>query len=349
MKVDYIIVGFGLAGMAFAKELEDNGKSFIVFEDDSQTSSNVAGGVYNPVILKRFTPVWQGTEQLSLAIPFYQEIEDKFQKKYNHKFSIYRIFKSVEEQNNWFAASDKPLLAPYLDTDIIQKKYNGVISKYGFGRLNHTGRIETKLLLDDYKSYLGKLSIIRYESFNHSEIEFQEGAVKYGDLESDRIVFCEGYGLHKNPYFKNLPMNEAKGELLTIYAPELEIDFLVKAAVFVLPLGNHYYKVGATFNWKDKTLVVTDEAKKELLEKLESFITVSYKVVEHTAGIRPTVKDRRPLVGVHDEYCQLAVLNGLGTRGVMIAPKVAKELYLHLNEGANLDPESDIKRFGKIN
>ena len=64
MKVDYIIVGLGLAGLAFVEELITANKSFIVFEDTSQTSSLVAGGVYNPVILKRFSPVWNAKEQL---------------------------------------------------------------------------------------------------------------------------------------------------------------------------------------------------------------------------------------------------------------------------------------------
>ena len=58
MKVDYIIVGLGLAGLAFVEELIVAKKTFLVFEDDSQTSSLFASGVYNPVILKRYTPVW---------------------------------------------------------------------------------------------------------------------------------------------------------------------------------------------------------------------------------------------------------------------------------------------------
>ncbi len=70
MKVDYIIVGLGLAGLAFAEELIQANKSFIVFEDDSQTSSLVAGGVYNPVILKRFSPVWNAKEQLATRTSF---------------------------------------------------------------------------------------------------------------------------------------------------------------------------------------------------------------------------------------------------------------------------------------
>ena len=77
MKVDYIIVGLGLAGLAFVEELIQANKSFIVFEDDSQTSSLVAGGVYNPVILKRFSPVWNAKEQLAIALPFYENLEKK--------------------------------------------------------------------------------------------------------------------------------------------------------------------------------------------------------------------------------------------------------------------------------
>ncbi|WP_152287127.1 NAD(P)/FAD-dependent oxidoreductase [Flavicella marina] len=347
MKVDYIIVGFGLAGMSFVKRLEDNNKSFIVYENSSQTSSNVAGGVYNPVVLKRFTPVWQGTEQLKLALPFYKEIEKKFNTVYDFKIPTYRIFKSIEEQNNWFAASDKPKLSSYMDVNIITKKYNGIIAKSGFGKLNHTGRIDTKSLLSDYKAHLKKEDLIYLESFDYTGIEFLEDGVKYKGVSASKIVFCEGYGMHKNPFFKDLPMNEAKGELLTIHAPELDVDFLIKAAVFVLPLGNHYYKVGATFNWHDKTLHPSQEGRDELIEKLESFITVPYKIIEQTAGIRPTVKDRRPLVGIHEKYGQLAILNGLGTRGVMIAPKVSLELYKHIENGSALDPESDIKRFKK--
>ena len=140
-------------------------------------------------------------------------------------------------------------------------------------------------------------------------------------------------------------MQEAKGELITIHAPELEIDFLLKSTLFVLPLGNNIYKVGATFNWKDKTSNPSKEGKEELVENLKKVISVPYTIINQTAGIRPTVKDRRPLVGTHSQYKNIAVLNGLGTRGVMIAPTVAKNLFNHLEKGEHLDVEIDIKRF----
>ena len=87
--------------------------------------------------------------------------------------------------------------------------------------------------------------------------------------------------------------------------------------------------------------------KAALIEKLKKVISVPYTIKDQSAGIRPTVKDRRPMVGVHHIYKQLSVLNGLGTRGVMIAPTVAENLFDHLEFGKKLDQQINIKRFEK--
>ena len=345
MKVDYIIVGLGLAGLAFAEELLTANKTFIVFEDDSQTSSLVAGGVYNPVILKRFTPVWNAKEQLEVALPFYQKLEEKFNIKFDEKFLIKKVFKSVEDQNNWFEAMDKPLLSAYLDPKIDNQKRKGIIADFGYGNVKEAGRIDTKHLVEVYREYLKTEKKIQFKKFEHQQIKFRKDHLEYKDIITDRIVFCEGFGMTKNLFFNYLPLNEVKGELIIIHAPELEIDFLIKSTLFVLPLGDHLYKVGATFNWSDKTSNPSDEGKSELVEKLKKVLTVPYKIVEQTAGIRPTVRDRRPLVGMHPVYNRLAILNGLGTRGVMIAPTVAKQLFNNLENDKKLDSEIDIKRF----
>jgi glycine/D-amino acid oxidase-like deaminating enzyme len=345
MKVDYIIVGLGLAGLAFVEELIAVNKSFIVFEDDSQTSSLVAGGVYNPVILKRFTPVWNAEKQLEIALPFYKKIEEKLQLKIDIKFKIRKAFKSIEDQNNWYEASDKPMLSKFMNPDVIHEKIDAVVADFGFGEVQQTGRIDTGKLVVSYRNYLKEKSKIVFEKFEYDLIEFENEIISYKNIEANRIVFCEGFGIKQNPFFNNLPLNEVKGELFIIHAPELDIDFLLKSTLFVMPLGNHHYKVGATFNWKDKTLNTSEEGKEELVEKLKKVIRVPYTIINHTAGIRPTVKDRRPLVGVHSEKQQLVVLNGLGTRGVMIAPTVAKNLFNHLEKDELLDEEIDIKRF----
>ena len=65
------------------------------------------------------------------------------------------------------------------------------------------------------------------------------------------------------------------------------------------------------------------------------------------AGVRPTVKDRKPLIGRHPMHSQLYVLNGLGTRGVLLAPAMAKALFEYIEYEIPLDSSIDIKRFDK--
>ncbi|MFY0629804.1 MAG: FAD-binding oxidoreductase [Flavobacteriaceae bacterium] len=346
MKVDYIIVGLGLAGLAFAEKLIQANKSFVVFEDNSQTSSLVAGGVYNPVILKRFTPVWNAKSQLEKALPFYKSLEQKLSIQLDYQFSTRKIFKSIEDQNNWFIASDKPVLVDFMNPNISHKEIHGIKGDYGSGEVLRTGRIDTLALVNAYREYLKSFKCIQFEKFEHEKIVFlNEGGIHYKNIQTKKIVFCEGYGIKQNPFFNELPLQEAKGELLIIHAPELNIDFLVKSTLFILPLGDDLYKVGATFNWKDKTSIPSEEGKKELIEKLEKVLSVPYTVIDQSAGIRPTVKDRRPLVGVHPKHKELLVLNGLGTRGVMIAPSMAEELYQHTEFGNVLDTEINSNRF----
>ncbi|MCX7546610.1 FAD-binding oxidoreductase [Xanthomarina sp. F1114] len=344
-QVDYIIVGCGLAGIAFCEQLIAANKSFIVFDNSSQQSSLVAGGLYNPVVLKRFTSVWKSKEQLEIALPMYHNIEDKLQIKIDYKVPVYRRFTSHEEQNNWFAASDNPMLSEMLSSKIIKNNNSSILADFGFGEVLDTGRIDTNVLVTSYKAYLRQVDRLIETRFNYTDIEIKEKRITYQDISASHLVFSEGFGLKQNPFFNYLPLKESKGELLTIHAPDLKIDYVLKSSVFVLPLGEDLYHIGATYNWKDKTNSITKEGREELLKKLETFLNCTFKVVDQVAGIRPTVKDRRPLIGKHPEHANMYVLNGLGTRGVMIGPYVAKQLFNYIEDGKEIDSECDISRF----
>ena len=345
--LDYLIVGSGLAGISFAEVALKNNKTILVLDNKSQNSSRVAGGLYNPVILKRFSEVWNAQEQLDLMNDFYNQIEDKLKEKFNFKMPVLRKFFSIEEQNNWFAASDKINLAPFLSTKLISRKYNSIDSPYDYGEVLHTGYVNTALLVDTYKEYLIANNLFLEESFNSSYIEFLESGIQYKNIQAKHIIFAEGFGLLKNPFFNYLPLDGTKGELFIIKAPNLNLDVIVNTSVFILPLGDDLFKVGATYNWHDKTDTPTEEGKQELLDRIKEIITCDFEIIKHFGGVRPTVADRRPLVGTHEIYKSIHVLNGLGTRGVMLGPAMAKTLYDHIENGIPINREADIKRFHK--
>ena len=345
--IDFIIVGNGLAGICFAEIAIQNKKSIIVFDDNSQPSSKIAGGLYNPVVLKRFSEVWKAKEQLDIAFPLYKTIEEKLNITFDYKIPIYRRLASIEEQNNWFQAADKPNLAPFLSSKLITQNISNINSSFGFGEVLETGYLDVASLIENYSNYLLKNNLYSSERFDYDSINFKEGFLEYKNLKAKHIVFAEGFGLHSNPFFNDLPLDGTKGELLIIKAANLRLNLVIKSNIFLLPLGNDLYKVGATYDWKDKTNNPTEEGKKELIENLKELISCDFEVIKHFAGVRPTVKDRRPLVGSHYEHKNLYVLNGLGTRGVMLGPYLATQLFNNITANVPLENEINIQRIYK--
>ena len=114
---------------------------------------------------------------------------------------------------------------------------------------------------------------------------------------------------------------------------------------FILPLGHNNYKIGATYAWDEMDEKITEKGKTQLLEGWEKITSSDLKITKQQAGIRPTVKDRRPLLGTHSTHRNLHVFNGLGSRGILMAPFLAKEMVNFLLHQKSLHPEMDIARF----
>ncbi|MBC7606395.1 MAG: FAD-dependent oxidoreductase [Burkholderiales bacterium] len=345
--VDYLIVGSGLAGIAFAETALQRKKSVFVIDAASSNSSQVAAGLYNPVILKRFSPLWQAQQQLDLLHSFYQTLESKLDCKFDFKLPTLRKFASIEEQNNWFVASDKYGLNAFLAPELVSRKYNGIDSPFDYGLVKQAGYVNVALLLEQYKKYLIQNGSYSRESFDYNVLVSYPDSIAYKNHSARHIIFAEGFGLRANPYFNTLPLDGTKGELLIIKAPQLDLDVIVNTNIFILPLGNNLFKVGATYNWTDKTDSPTEEGKLELITRLNEIIHCEFEIVSHLAGVRPTVKDRKPLLGTHGEYPLFHILNGLGTRGVMLGPSMAKMLFENIELNIPLFAEIDIKRFDR--
>lgn len=343
--LDYIIVGSGLAGISFADFCLQHNQKIRVFQSDLYQSSKVAGGLYNPVILKRFTLAWKSEEHVAFALDFYQKLEEKLQQKIDHAISLYRVFHDVAEQNDWFVSSDKPKLTDWLKAKITINDNEAIYAPFGLGKVLKTGYVDTKLLLDLYHAYLVQQQAIDFSIFDYQSIILHEDGVEYQGYKAKHIVFAEGYGLKSNPYFGHLPLDGTKGEVLIIHAPTLKLKHIIKKQVFIVPLGDDFYRVGATYDWNDKTEIPTESAKQELINGLKEIVKVSFEIVEHVAGVRPTVKDRKPMLGTHPNHKNLHVLNGMGTRGVLLAPNMAWDLFQHIQFEKSLDPEVNITRF----
>jgi len=347
-KVDAIIVGMGIAGVCFAEKLVQNKKSFYLIDNKKTGSSKIAAGIFNPTVLKRYNMTWNGEQFHKNAIIFFKKIENKYKKKIIFNHDILKIFSSISDQNNWIVASKKPLLKDFLDSKIYTKKIKGIKTEFGYGVVKKCGRISTLNMINGFKNKF-KNNLL-YEDFDFKKLSSHDNKIVYNNIVSENIVFCEGYGITNNPFFKNLPVTGSKGEFLIVKISNFSLNKIIKrSSIFIMPLENEHYWVGATYDNLDKKNKPTQLKKEWLIEKLESIITLPYKIIDHKASMRPTTIDRRPMIGFHPDYKNIYLLNGLGSRGILLAPTLSFWLYNYIYNGLPIPEEVDLNRFKEIN
>jgi hypothetical protein len=308
----------------------------------------VAGGVLNPVALKRYNLAWNAEELLPKAIKFYSKFNANSDKKYFDKVPIFKLFSSVEDQNNWMVASDHPRLESFLSSEIIKPEFS-VQANFKAGEVKQTYLLKLKQLIEDKKSDYLKSSQFLSQSINYDFIKFRNNKLYYRDEEYQSIVFCEGYGVVDNPFFNWLPIYGNKGEYLIFRSKTLKAnDAILKSKNFIIPLGDHLYKYGATYSREQLDDVPTEDSRHELEMKLSEMLDCEFEIVDQIAGVRPTVRDRKPILGSHPAYKNLFILNGFGSRGVMAAPDLSKKLINLIFEKEEIEKEVNLDRFLKL-
>ncbi|GAB5557119.1 MAG: FAD-dependent oxidoreductase [Schleiferiaceae bacterium] len=290
--------------------------------------------------------VWKGSEMMEALLPYYRELESITQSSFVHEDPIYRIFATLEEQNNWYALSDDPIFKPYLETPVHSHVPEGIQAPFGLGKVLGTGWIETETMLDALRKWLGEN--IHTETFQYDQLEVDSDYVTYKNKVFSKIIFCEGHRAStENPWFKYLPFRTTKGEVMYVKNPQHEIDNILHKGQFLLPRKNGLYKIGATYNWNEKNEEVTSAMKEELMENLQMISPQEWEVHSQEAGIRPNVADRRPLLGQHPGERPLYIFNGLGSRGVLMTPWLSQIFLDFVLDGVELPPEANIQRFNK--
>lgn len=181
-----------------------------------------------------------------------------------------------------------------------------------------------------------------------SDLRAENDILKWKENYYDKVVFCDGYHAASSDLFSYLPFIPAKGEIIDFTAPELPETHIINNGHFILPLGSGKFKAGATYSWTDLNTKSTESALLELETALQKTISCSYQVTAQKAAVRPTVKDRRPLLGFHPVKKNIGIFNGLGTKGVMQGPYYASQMSnLIVNENG-VDDEVSVNRFESL-
>ena len=201
-------------------------------------------------------------------------------------------------------------------------------------------------MLSVYRKKIIQESILLNDTFNYDYLKLKNKRVYYKDIRAKKIIFCEGPKVANNPYFKLLPFTFTKGELLVIRA-KLKLKKIINSSFFILPIGNDVFVIGSTYDWTKRNYKPTHSAKKQLLSKFKKISSCKFEIIDHKASIRPTTVDRRPIIGWHDQYKEIGIFNGLGSRGLIMAPYLANMFCDNYIKGLPILKEASIDRFNK--
>lgn len=345
-RIDYIIVGQGIAGSSFAMQLMKRNLNFVVYDvPENNNSSSVAGGLFNPITGKNWVKTWKADTLFPYMRTFFRSVEDQLDIKIFHERTIYRPFQSLDIQNDWMGKEADPFHSPYIrvihtepiDEEIVKNPLGGL-------ELNWGGYIDVPKYLNGVKKKLVDTSSIIFSTFNERDIFHTEEMIGYQNYLAKKIVFCQGHQAGAGSLWNYLPFRPVKGEILTLSVEE-KFDNILNMGVFVLPQADGKWKVGATYDYNNIDLKTTESGKNQIINKLNRFFLPKFDVVGHVAGIRPATLDRRPFIGMHPNVKNIVIFNGLGAKGVTLAPYFSEVLLNFLEHGVELEKEINVARF----
>jgi glycine/D-amino acid oxidase-like deaminating enzyme len=333
------IVGQGLAGSVLALLLDDLGYQVVVADDGHQSSSSaVAAGMWNPLSFKKLHASWIADQLIPCAFRIYPRLQQKLGSQFFFPCDLIRIFPDVKSANEWDERSVHPEMKQFIGDDKNKIPGNDFHAPFGFGVVKNAGWLNTKVFLTAARVYFTSKKMLVEGKVDHRQID-------QWLREKDIVVQCTGWKMAENAGFDWLPLVKNKGEVLTVSILDYETTDMFNFGKFLIPLGKGVFKLGATYELNPQHLEPTESAKKELLQDLKKSLAHPAVLVQHDTGYRPTVPDRKPLLGFDPDNHRSGVFTGFGSKGVMLIPFFAEMLIRHMCSGEALMKEVDISRY----
>lgn len=338
-----------MAGSCLALRLLREEKKIVVFDEpDQNRSSAIAAGLFNPITGKLLTRTWMADQIFPELFKFYQSAENTLDKKFFYPHPLYRPFLSAEEQNEWMGLSADPTIKIYIEKILTASAYGSQVQDpFGGILLGQCGFLDVSGFMNSVQNHLRTYQSIVFEQFDDMLMEINADGIIYKNFQARKIIFCNGIGSLNSARFEKLPIRLLKGETLTVELDQTP-ELIYNRGVYLVPLANKRYRVGATYETKNLTRGTTEMGRQELEQKLRALIKIPYQVISQDWGFRPTTPDRRPILGEYPESKNVIIFNGLGTKGVSLAPYFSAQLINWLLGRGEIQPEVNIKRFKSL-
>ena len=349
---DLVVVGAGIAGCSIAYTAQQKQKNILIIDKASTPAtggSGAAGAFISPKLGKETVLL----NLTNLAFKYSNNFYKNNFYKYFDQSGIVRLPKDAKDALNleyYRSIIDAPseLLTPHeLEKMGVKSQLDSLYFKDG-------GVCDAQDLCKEM------VKDIEYLQIELSNLELQENIwVINSQIKAKNIVLATGYLGYKD-LLKYMGINGIWGSRGDFYTSS-KIKVCMHENISVSALNNGILKIGATHvRAKNPCMVCDGEPLKGLISSAKELANIDeLKLKETFCGMRSSSRDYFPTVGriidtkfmlenypnikkgynkaPLEYFDNLYIFNGLGGRGFVFAPLMAKWLYEHIFEDKEID------------
>lgn len=343
------IIGQGLAGTTLAWTMWLRGKQVLLIDRaEPMTASRIAAGLLTPLTGPRLAMTLYWEQCRTRAEEFYQRIEQQIGVRFFQTQPAAHLLRDAEELVR-FERRRQTRDFQQLTRNIEPAHWNPHWQAPAGGfEMPTAGRLNVVHYLDCSREFFRRQE--SYLQLDFDPTTDLQPAVDHIQLplisvSAGQVYFCQGFVSEGNPWFDRIRFQPAKGEILSLRIPDLREHRSTHSGCWLAPVQEDEYLLGSTFEWKQLDSIPTMAAREQLLDRLKIWLRCPVAVTGQQAAVRPTMSDFRPVIGQHPEEPRIGIMNGLGTKGALMAPWLAELLADQLDDSLPVPVDLDVQRW----
>jgi glycine oxidase len=324
VKPDVLILGQGLAGTLLAWELERAGINFAIADaGHDRSATQVAAGLINPITGRRLVKTTGVETLLPVARETYEDLGRAVGVTLWRDLRVHRLLVDERERRVAGEKFTRGELAPFVrEVDAAGIWIDGA------------AQVDLRALLAAGRT--------RWQSQGRWRAE--EITLDAAAGEAGWVIDCRGLPAAREGVI-GLPWRWSKGETLEIEVTGLAPDEVLNDGHWIVPMPGGRAWVGATHEPGVIDGGPTAQGRVVLEQSAHRLLGRPFTVRAHWAGVRVHLPDKLPVVGVDPSRPKSGLINGLGAKGALFAPTLARSWAAHLAQGRPFDPVFAPTRF----
>jgi glycine oxidase len=257
-----------------------------------------------------------------------------------------RLLKNEQEIAKWHKRRRDPDMQPFLHRK--QPQLNATVihaSRENGFQQRHAAWLDTTAYLQSSRRFFESLDSWIKADVQPADVHDDAEGVEWNGQRFSHVIWAQGWSAEKHPLLHWVPFQSALGTILTVTADLHGEKRILNRGCWLLPRNDGTLRAGSTYEWTVCTIPTRLHRRKcrRLKPACKSLLKAPAHITATQTAVRPIIKNRQALMGTHPSHPRVAFLNGLGSKGSLRSPWLARHLIEHLLDGTALDAEMDLQ------